>query len=155
VPTVSVVSEVHAPVKKVWEVLLEPAYIPRLYPDVLTVTVDPPGKTVVGQRFHMVGKAGRRKLEIFAETIELVPEEKTLTRQRPGGLFKEFEATIKLEPKGKSTIVETDFRYELSMGYLGKVFNMLLLERLVGDNLRSYARNLKEICELLSVADEA
>ena len=39
------------------------------------------------------------------------------------------------------------------MGYLGKVFNLLLLERLVADNLRAYSRNLKDICELLPVAE--
>ena len=68
-------------------------------------------------------------------------------------MFREFEATILLVPRGPKTEVKTIFRYELSMGYLGKVFNLLLLERLVADNLRAYSRNLKDICELLPVAE--
>jgi hypothetical protein len=29
------------------------------------------------------------------------------------------------------------------MGYLGKVFNMIVLERLVRDNMKGYSKNLK------------
>ncbi|MDG6925899.1 MAG: SRPBCC family protein [Nitrososphaerota archaeon] len=143
------VTEVHSPVETIWSVLMDPSYIPKLYPDVLTAEVDPPGRTNVGQTFHITGRAGRRKLEIFAETIEIVERKKVGTRQRPGGLFKSFESRILLEPNGKVTNVLTSFNYELSMSYLGRVFNMVLLERLVSDNLRAYSKNLKDICELL------
>lgn len=142
-------TDVRAPVTNVWEVLMDSSYIPKLYPDVLTASVDPPGKNRVGQRFHIVAKAGRRKLEIFAETREVVERKKVVTRQTPGGLFASFDSTIELDPQGESTKVLTTFDYELSMGYLGKIFNMVLLERLVSDNLKAYATNLKEICELL------
>jgi hypothetical protein len=143
------VSEVRAPVKTVWDVLMESSYIPKLYPDVVAVRVDPAGRNAVGQKFHIVGKAGKRKLEIFAETTELVDERKLVTRNRPGGLFKSFESVILLDPRSTVTEVKTSFEYELSMGYLGKVFNMMLLERLVMDNLKGYTRNLKGVCELL------
>jgi hypothetical protein len=146
------VTDVHAPLKSVWGVLMESAYIPKLYPDVLTVSVEPPGLNVVGQKFHILGKAGKRKLEIFAETSELEAEKKVRTKNRPGGLFKTFESVILLEPRSFGTQVKTSFEYDLSMGYLGKVFNMVLLERLVMDNLKGYTRNLKEICELLPLS---
>jgi hypothetical protein len=143
------VTEVHSPVETVWNVLMDASYIPKLYPDVLTCTVDPPGRNKVGQKFHITGKAGRRRLEIFAETKEIVKRKKVVTTQAPGGMFKSFESEIVLDPRADVTHVLTSFEYELSMGYLGKVFNMVLLERLVTDNLKAYSKNLKEICELM------
>jgi uncharacterized membrane protein len=149
------VSQVNAPVMAVWEVLMDSSYIPKLYPDVISVEVDPPGRNIVGQKFHILGKAGKRRLEIYAETAELVSEKKVLSRNRPGGLFKSFESEILLDSKGAVTEVKTSFEYELSMGYLGKVFNMMLLERLVMDNLKAYTRNLKDICELSPLSQDA
>ena len=147
-----VISEVQAPVKTVWEVLMDSSYITRLYPDVIAVQADPAGRNAVGQKFHIVGKAGKRKLEIFIETTELVDEKKVVTRNRPGGLFKSFESVLLLDPRGAVTEVKTSFEYELSMGYLGKIFNMMLLERLVMDTLKAYTRNLKDVCELLPLS---
>src|SRR5271170_4949931 len=143
------VSEVFAPVKTVWNVLMEPAYVPKLYPNVITVEVDPPGRNRLGQKFHIVGRAGKRKLEIFSETVELIEEKKTVNRQLPGGLFKSFNQVVTLEDKGMGTVVRTTFEYEISMGYIGKIFNIVLLERLVTDNLKAYNSSLKDICELI------
>lgn len=151
--TIQSVTEILAPVKTVWNVLTDSSYIPKLYPDVIAVETTPQGPNVVGQRFHIIGKAGRRKLEIFAETIELVDEKKVVTKNRPGGLFKEFRSVILIEPTGLGSRVKTGFEYELSMGYLGKVFNMLVLERLVADNLKAYSKNLKEISELVPLPE--
>ena len=148
VPKLQVVTEVLAPVKTIWEVLMESSFVPKLYPDVIAVVVDPPGRNVVGQKFHITGRAGRRKLEIFAETTELVTEKKVGTTNRPGGLFKSFRSEILLVPHGATTSVQTTFQYELSMGYVGKVLNMIALERLVNDNLKAYSKNLKDVCEL-------
>jgi len=143
------VVEIEAPVATVWSVLTDPAYINKLYPDIITAQAEPPGPFAVGQKHHMVGRAGRRKLEVFAEPIEVDSEKKLVTRNRPGGLFKSFEETVLTQPIGKGTEVRASFEYELSMGYVGKVFNLLVLERTVRDNLRGYTRNLKDISELL------
>jgi carbon monoxide dehydrogenase subunit G len=147
------VLEVHAPVRTVWTILNDPTYLSKLYTDVISVEVDPPGHNFVGQKVHIIGKAGRRRLEVFSETTELVPEKKIVSRNRPGGLFKSFEAIVLLEPSGANTEVKTSFDYELSMGYLGRVFNMVMMERLVMDNLKSYSKNLKEICELMPIPE--
>lgn len=149
------VTEVHSSTDTIWSVLMDATYIPKLYPDVLTCTVDPPGPNTVGQKFHITGKAGRRRLEIFAKTVEIVEGKRVVTTQAPGGMFKSFESEIVLDPKTGVTNVLTSFEYELSMGYLGKVFNMVLLERLVTDNLKAYSKNLKEICELMPLPTEA
>jgi len=143
------VEEVNASLKTVWDVLMDSSYVARLYPDVISVEADPPGPNFVGQKFHIIGRAGRRKLEIFAETTEQVPMTKVVTRQRPGGLFKSFESVVILEANSAGTAAKISFEYELSLGYIGKVFNIVLLERLVSDNLKAYTKNLKEVCELL------
>lgn len=147
------VSEVFAPIKTVWNVLMEPAYIPKLYPNVITCEVDPPGRNRLGQKFHIVGRAGKRKVEIFSETVELVEEKRAVNKQLPGGLFKSFNQVVTIEDKGMGTMVHTTFEYELSMGYIGKIFNLVLLERLVTDNLKVYNSALKDICELIPLPE--
>jgi hypothetical protein len=146
---IEMVTLMHASAASIWDVLTDSSYVPKLFPDVIGLEVDPPGRNFVGQKFHIIGRAGRRKLDIFAETIELVTEQKVLTRNRPGGLFKSAEHMVLLAPRGAFTEVKTSFKYELSLGYLGQVFNMVILERLVSDNLKAYTSNLKEICELI------
>jgi carbon monoxide dehydrogenase subunit G len=143
------VRQVNAPVSAVWSVLMDPAYAPKLYPDVISVEQGAKGPNVVGHTFHTFMKAGKRKLEIFAETTEIVTEKKVVVSGRPGGLFESFERVVLLEPRGDRTEVRVSFKFEFSMSYLGKVLNMVVLERLVMDNLKLYAKNLKEISELL------
>jgi carbon monoxide dehydrogenase subunit G len=145
------VSQVQATVPMIWDILTDPAYLPKLYPNVITIETDRPGRNLVGTKTHLVLMAGRRRMEVFAETVELVTERKMRIRNRPGGLFASFESVIFLEPKGDSTELRMSFDYELSMGYLGKLFNLIMMERLVTDNLKSYMRNLKEISELIPV----
>ena len=149
---IEMVSVMHASAASIWDILMDSSYVPQLFPDVIGLEVDPPGRNFVGQKFHIIGKAGRRKLDIFAETTELVTEKKVVTRNRPGGLFTFAQHMVLLEPRGAVTEVKTSFQYELSMGYLGKVFNMVILERLVSDNLKAYTSNLKEICELIPIS---
>jgi len=147
------VSQVQATAPMVWDILTDPSYLVKPYPGVITIETDHPGRNMVGTKTHLVLRAGRRRMEVFAETVELVSE-KTMPmriRNRPGGLFASFESVIFLEPKGDHTEVELSFDYELSMGYLWKLFNIVMMEWLVMDNLRSYLRNLKEICELVPV----
>jgi carbon monoxide dehydrogenase subunit G len=146
-------SEINAPSSAVWSVLKDSSYIPKLYPDVISVESDPPGVTTVGTKYHILGKAGRRKLEIFAETVEFVEEKKAVTKNNPGGLFKSFFSVVELEQNGTETTVKISFEYELSMGYLGKIFNLVVLERLVMDNLKAYTRNLKDFSELLALPE--
>jgi carbon monoxide dehydrogenase subunit G len=149
VTKLELVTDVNAPVKKVWDVLTDSSYVPKLYTNVLTVEVNPPGRSAVGQKFRVLGRAGKRRLEIFGVTTEVVREKRVATRNRPGGFFKSFQFVAVLHPMGNSTEVVTSFDYALNMGYIGRVLNTVLLERLVADNLKAYSANLKEICELL------
>ena len=143
------VTEIAAPVDAVWDVLTDTSYIVKLFQDAISVTIDPPGRSALGQKYHVLGKAGRRKVDIYLELVELVPKKRIANIQRPGGLFKSFKQLTLVEPKGNGTEVETSFDYELSMGYIGRALNLVLVERLVRDNLDGYAKTLKEIAELV------
>ncbi len=63
VTVLETVVEIHAPVAAVWNVLTDSSYTPKLYPDILTSAVDPPGPSVVGQKTHLVGRGPRRPSE--------------------------------------------------------------------------------------------
>ena len=133
----------------VWDVLTDTAYIVKLFRDAVMVTVDPPGRSFVGQKYHLIGKAGRRKVDILLQVTELIPKNTIVTRQRPGGLFKSFQQMTFLEHDSGMTRARTFFDYELSIGYIGRALNVILVERLVRDNLTSYSSTLKELSELL------
>ena len=57
----------------VWEVLTDANYIPKLYPDLLDIVVDPPGRAVVGQTRSLNGRVGKRLIEFRTRVAELVP----------------------------------------------------------------------------------
>lgn len=143
------VVEIAATPQEVYNVLTDTAYIIKIFRDAISVEVDPPGRSQVGQRYHLVGKAGRRKIDIFLELIELVPNQKVVTVQRPGGIFKSFRQVTTLQPRSSKTEARTTFTYELSLGYIGKLLNSIMVERLVRENLNAYSNNLKELSELL------
>jgi hypothetical protein len=141
--------DIDASLDVVWDILTDTSKIIKLFRDAVSVTVDPPGRSAVGQKYHLVGKAGRRRIEIFLEVTELVPKASVVTKQRPGGLFRSFRQVTSLEPHGSKTRAYTMFDYELARGYLGKALNLIFVQRLVKDNLTSYSHTLKELSELL------
>jgi uncharacterized membrane protein len=141
--------EIDAPADVVWDVLTDTSYIIKLFRDAVSVTVDPPGRSAVGQKYHLIGKAGRRRVEIFLQVTEIVPKAAIVTKQRPGGLFRFFRQQTSLEPHGRKTRAHTVFDYELARGYIGKALNLIFVQRLVKDNLASYSNTLKELSELL------
>ena len=150
------VVEIDAPIDTIWDVLTDTSYIVKLFRDAVAVKVDPPGRSFVGQKYHLIGKVGRRRIEIFLQVSELVAKSKVVTVHTPGGLFKSFQQETLLHPGVGATVAKTTFEYELSLGYVGKVLNQILVERLVRDNLTSYSNTLKELSELLPlpVAEE-
>ena len=121
----------------------------KLFRDAVMVTVDKPGRSFVGQKYDLIAKAGRRRVGILLEVVELVPETLLVARQRPGGLFKSFEQRTILNHSAGMTEARTVFQYEISLGYIGKALNATLVQRLVRDNLSSYSSMLKELSELL------
>jgi hypothetical protein len=150
-PRVDSVVEVIAPLETVWSVLTDPTYITRLYPDAISTQVEPAGTFAPGQTHQIVGRAGRRRLEILTLVTEIEPQKKIVIVNRPGGLFKAFEEKFAISPTGNGIEVRASFEFELSTEYMGEVFNLPVLEGRVGDNFRTYTKNLKDLCELVPV----
>jgi hypothetical protein len=150
------VVEISASPQQVYETLTNTGYIIKIFRDAVSVDIDPPGRSAVGQKYHLVSKAGRRKIDIFLEVTELVPDAKVVTVQRPGGIFKSFRQCTMLQERPSGTVAETTFEYELSLGYIWKVLNTVLVERLISENLNSYSTAVKELSELIPLhAEEA
>lgn len=142
---------IDAPVSAVWDVLTDPEYVPRLYPDAISIEANPPGRSAIGQEYRIVGKVGRRRLLILTRLTELVPEKRIVTSNKPGGLFRSFMQTIDVTSKGGKTEVDLTYEYEIAAGYIGKILNEILLARLVKDNISGYGKNLKQLCELIPI----
>jgi carbon monoxide dehydrogenase subunit G len=145
--------EIDAPSRTIWAVLTDPSYLPKLYPDIVTVEADPPGRTAPGQICTLTGRVGTSKIKVAVQFTTVNPEVRLVSKGVPGGLFASFEHTITLEPMGPRTMTNATFDYSLSPQYLEKVPDPMLLEHVVEDNLRIYIRNLKEICELLPLPE--
>lgn len=141
--------EISATPAEVYNVLTDTSLIIKIFRDAVSVVAEPPGRSVVGQKYRMVGRVGRRKIDILLQVTELVPESKIVTTQIPGGIFKSFRQCTILKPWGTGTECLTTFEYELSLGYIGKVLNAVLVERLIRENLEAYSDAVKELSELL------
>jgi Polyketide cyclase / dehydrase and lipid transport len=147
------VTDIDSSSATVWHVLTDLSYLPKLYSNVITVEMHPPGPAAIGQRVTILGKVGPMKIEIFIEFTRVDTQACLVSRAVPGGVFKSFEQTIVLTPVVFRTTAKIRFDYELSPAYEAKVPDVALLERLAGDNLRAYSRNLKEICELMPLSE--
>ncbi len=147
-PRIEDSAEISATPGTVWSVIADPSMLPKLVPDIISSEADPAGMATVGQKGHFIGKMGGRRVEIFTEVAEVVPNRKVVFRQRPGGLFTEFTNTVSLEPSKKGTRVSQELRYETSMGYLGKAISALVANRTIKKNSKAYLSNLKELAEL-------
>lgn len=77
-----------------------------------------------------------------------------VTVQLPGGIFNAFQQVTVLEPRKGKTEARTTFEYELSLGYIGRVLNAVLVERLIKENLTSYSATIKELSELIPLASD-
>jgi len=151
-PTVEKTVEISAPLESVWKIAADSTNLTKLYPDAISIEADPPGFVTVGQKGHMVTKIGGRKTDVFYECTEIIENKKASFTQRPGGLFNSFLITSSFEPtkKGK-TLATQKLDYELSMGYLGRVLNKLVVDRSIRKNVNGFLVNLKEIAELKDV----
>ncbi len=140
--------DIAAPVETVWSIIADPTLFPKLVPDIISNTAEPPGMATVGQKFHSVGKIGGRRAELFSEITEVVPKKKIVRTGRPGGLLKTSSNTLTLEPSKIGTRVNQKLEFEPSLGYLGKAITAVFANRTFKKNAKAYIANLKELAEL-------
>jgi hypothetical protein len=135
----------------VWEVLVDPYFTPKLYPDLLNISAEPPGRSVVGQKRTVAGKAGKRLIEFRTEVVALVPLKRFELTGREGGAFESLSEVIELaEAKGGTQLTVT-FVFKVSESYFGPQFDVLTLEQMAVRNQEVYIKNLKELSELNSI----
>jgi hypothetical protein len=135
----------------VWEVLVDPYYTPKLYPDLLNITPDPPGRAVVGQKRTVAGKAGKRLIEFRTQVVDLVPLKRFELAGRDGGAFESLSEVIELSEVKGGTRVSVTFVFKVSERYFGPEFDLLTLEQMAVRNQEVYIKNLKEPSELNSL----
>ncbi len=141
--------EILSPASTVWAVLTDASYLPKLYPDLMTSEIHPPGTLAVGSYMKALAKLGKIRVEVDLEVTRADPEACFATRQSPGGVFKTFSQVVFLEHMGPLTKVKAVFDYTLVPEYASTFTSEEFLNSRVEVNLRWYTRNLKEICELL------
>jgi uncharacterized protein YndB with AHSA1/START domain len=142
---------IEAKPERVWEVLVDPYYTPKLYPDTLNISVEPPGRAVVGQKRTVGARAGKRVIELRTEVADLVPQKRFELRGREGGAFEEFSEVLDLEEFKGGTRLNVTFRFKVLESYFGPAFDLLTLEQMAVRNQEVYIKNLKELAELRTV----
>ncbi|MDA4137287.1 MAG: SRPBCC family protein [Thaumarchaeota archaeon] len=142
---------VNAAPQVVWEVLTDPHYVPKLYPDLLNIVIEPEGRAVVGQRRTAAGKIGRRLIELRTEVSELVPLKRFALVGRRGGALEEFSEVIELSGLAGGTKIDAVFIFKISEAYFGPDFDMLALTKAAATNQETYLKNLKDLSELRSL----
>src|SRR5271169_6062702 len=141
---------VEAPPSDVWEVLMDPYFIPKLYPDLLNITVDPHGRAVVGQKRTAAGRAGKRLIEFRTEVAALDPLKRFELVGRDGAAFESLSEVIELEAVKGGTQLTATYVFKISETYFGPQFDVLTLEQMAVRNQEVFIKNLKEISELRS-----
>jgi hypothetical protein len=136
----------------VWEVLVDPYYAPKLYPDVLNITVEPPGRSVVGQKRTSDFRVGKRVVHFYTQVIELNPTKRFALTGLRFGAFEEFSQIVELAPAEGGTQVRVVFSFKVSEDNFGPEFNLMDITASVAANQASYLKRLKELSELQPVA---
>ncbi len=147
-PTFERSIEIAASPETVWKIAADPTLGPKIFPDIISVTAEPPGMAHVGQKVTITGKIAGRRVQNTNETTEVVPNKKLVLKGLPGGLMKTFVRTLTFEPTKKGTRFTSKTEYEASAGYLGKFLSLLVVNRTLKKNLEVSGNNIKELAEL-------
>jgi hypothetical protein len=134
--------------ESVWEVLVDPYYTPKLYPDMINIRAEPPGRAVVGQQRIVGGRAGKRLIQFNTQVVELVENKTFALKGRPGGAMEEFSEVVELAAVKGGTQLTVTYVFKVSESYFGPEFDLLTLEQMAVRNEEVYIKNLKALAEL-------
>jgi uncharacterized protein YndB with AHSA1/START domain len=152
-PTLQDTIEILSPPQTVWRVLSDPTFLPKLYNDAVTVEVDPPGHSSVGQTLKIQARVTGVRVAILAKYTRVDKESCLESKVVPGGLFSEFDHLVTLRVLGWGTEAKVTFQYAVAAEYASKVPDLAMMERAITDNFRTYAKNLKDLSELLPLPE--
>ncbi len=140
--------EIAASPETVWKIAADPTLALKVFPDVISVTAEPPGMAHIGQKLTLTAKIAGRRVQQTTETTEVVPNKKLVNKKVPGGFMKTLVDTLTFEPTKKGTRATAKSEYEVSAGYFGKFLSLLVVNRNLKKNLEARMNNLKELAEL-------
>jgi hypothetical protein len=137
----------------VWRVLSDPTFLPKLYNDAVTVEATPPGPSALGQTLKILARVAGVRVVVLARVTRFEKESVFETKVVPGGLFSSFDHLVTLRVLGWGTDVKIKFHYGVAPEYATKVPDLKVLERALDLNFRAYAKNLKDISELIPLPE--
>jgi hypothetical protein len=142
---------IQAKPESVWEVLVDPYYTPKLFPDVLNIIAEPPGRSIVGQKRTSEVRLGKRLIQYRTQVTELIPLKRFVLTGLRGGAFDVFSQIVELAPAKEGTQVRVVFFFKLSKDYFEPGFDFMVLTLAASRNQDLYLKNLKELSELRPV----
>jgi Polyketide cyclase / dehydrase and lipid transport len=143
---------IQAKPEAVWEILVDPHYEPKLYPDILNIVAKPPGRAVVGQKRTTSGRAGKRVVNFYTQVTELIPLKRFALTGLRGGAFETFSQVVELSAVEGGTQASVTFFFKISEDYFGPDFDLMVLNELSARNHDLYLKNLKGLSELQLVS---
>jgi carbon monoxide dehydrogenase subunit G len=147
-PTIEQSVEIAASPQTVWSIISDPTMTPKIFPDIVSAKIEPPGPAAIGQKSTLVMKVRGRRSEGTFETTEVVANEKLSIRQVSGSLLKKYDSTLGLTPTKRGTRVTETVEFEPAAGFLGKVLSVAVINRAVRTNVNASLKNVKELAEL-------
>jgi hypothetical protein len=153
-----------AQIERVWAFFEDlEIYVRKFEPHTLSIEITPPGQLSLGQKIHaFVDAGGGRKVEVFSEITELIPEKKLVETHLPNNFFKKLVETVTLEEIAAkegigsirvSTLIKFNTYYELN-GIRPTILSWLFASRTMSRNFAISLNNLKAAIESSSAEIE-
>ncbi len=117
---------IDAPVEKVFEFMVDPANLPEIWPSLVEVKDVKQTPEGVGSSYRWVYKMAGMRFEGETETIEYVPNQKVVVKDK-GGI--EATRTVTFQPENGGTKYTTSAEYTVPIPLLGKLAEAFILRQ--------------------------
>ena len=115
---------VNAPAAKIFDYMNNPNNLPEFWPSIVDVK-DIERLPNGGTRFKLTYKMGGIKLDLVSEDIEVVPNQRVVTRTS-GGI--ESQVTFTYEENGTATKVTAEDEYKVPIPVIGKLAEAVIIK---------------------------
>jgi uncharacterized protein YndB with AHSA1/START domain len=116
---------INAPVEKVFGYLTDPTKLPEIWPSLIEVKDVQQLPEVVGSSYHWVYKMAGVRFEGTTETIEHVPNQRVVVKDKGG--IQSTRSTL-FQPENGGTKVTTQTEYTIPVPLLGKLAETVILK---------------------------
>ena len=144
-PKVETAIKIHAPIEKVFDIMIDPESIPKFAP--IYAVSDMKGKpgekgNSADYEYHILGIKLKQTM-----TVLDVQKPYSITYEMSGGIPGKWAYT--LEPHEGGTVIWTRVDYSVPAGIIGRIANWLFINRMNQKNLEIGQVGLKNFCESL------